>query len=69
MSFKTGMGARLGFSGTLIFKNKQGEVIKTTPFSGAIPLERLGLTQEQAQQLVEQQDRHQPSAEQPIKPV
>lgn len=48
--------ARLGIRGTFECRNALGEVIKTiTILNGAIPLARLGLTEEQARQLVEQQ--------------
>lgn len=49
------MTARLGIRGTFECRNAAGEVIKTIEVTGAIPLTKLGLTQDQARQLVEQQ--------------
>lgn len=49
------MAARIGIRGTLECRNAAGEVIKTIEMNGEIPLSRLGLNVEQAQQLVEQQ--------------
>lgn len=62
MTFKTGMGGKLGISGTLEFRNKAGEVIKTIELNGQIPLSQLGMTPEQAQQLIQQhqEDQHGP---------
>lgn len=49
------MTARLGIRGTFECRNAAGEVIKTIELNGAVPLTKLGLTQEQARRLVEQQ--------------
>lgn len=57
MNFKTGMSARLGIKGTFECKNAAGEVIKTIDFNGSIPLERLGLSVEEAQTLVDNQSK------------
>ena len=46
------VGARLGLSGTLEFKDKDGNVIKRMPFAGSVPLESAGLSVEQAQELI-----------------
>lgn len=46
-----GMGARLGVSGTLVFRDANGNVLKETPFKGSVPLEGSGLTAEQVSQL------------------
>ena len=51
----TSVGARLGLSGTLEFKDAQGNVLKTVGFSGSVPLEEAGLTVEQAQELITKQ--------------
>lgn len=55
MNFQTGMGAKLGIRGTLECRNAAGEVIKTIEMNGAFPLEDLGLSVEEAQQLIDQQ--------------
>ncbi len=55
MDFKTGMGGRLGISGTFECKDKDGVVLKTIELRGSVPLEDLGLTVEQAQALVDSQ--------------
>ncbi len=52
----TGVGAKLGMSGELQFKDKDGNVLKTVSFTGAIPLEKLDMSVEQAQQLISEQD-------------
>lgn len=54
MSFQTGIGAKLGISGTLEYRDKDGNVLKTVQLNGAIPLADIGLSVEQAQQIVEQ---------------
>ena len=57
MSFKpNSVGARLAIRGTLECRNARGEVIKTIEVNGAIPLAKLGLTEEQARELVQQQE-------------
>lgn len=53
---KAEMTAKLGMRGTIECRNANGEVIKTIEFTGAIPLERLGITEEQARSLVEQRN-------------
>ncbi len=63
MNFKASMGARMGIKGTLECRNAAGEVIKTIEMNGEIPLSRLGLTVEQAKQLVEQQQESQDGAD------
>lgn len=54
MSFSTGMGAKLGINGTFECKDKDGNVLETITLNGAIPLEKLGLTVEEAQQLIKE---------------
>ena len=54
MSYQTGIGAKLGISGAFQCKDRDGNVLKTIAFTGAIPLERLGFSAEQAQQLIEE---------------
>lgn len=46
--------AKLNIAGTLEWRDKDGNVLGTTELRGAFPLDQLGLTQEQAQELVEQ---------------
>lgn len=48
------IGAKLNIAGTLEWRDKDGNILSTTKLSGSIPLSQLNLTQEQAQQLVEQ---------------
>ncbi len=50
------MGGRIGLSGAFECRDKDGNVVKTITFSGSIPLSQLDLTEEQAQQLVNQQE-------------
>lgn len=47
------VGARLGLSGTLEFRDKDGNVLKTVDFVGSVPLEQTGMSVEQAQSLIE----------------
>ena len=51
----TSVGARLGLSGTLEFKDAHGNVLKTVDFTGSVPLDDAGLTVEQAQELITKQ--------------
>jgi hypothetical protein len=53
-AYKAEIGAKLGISGTLEFRDAQGNVLKTVEMSGAIPLEQLGMTIEQAEQLIKE---------------
>ena len=55
MSSVAAVGARLGLSGTLEFKDAQGNVLKTMDFTGSVPLDEAGLTVEQAQELINTQ--------------
>lgn len=50
------MGAKLGLAGVLVYKDAAGNVIKEVPFTGAVPLAELGLSVEDAQQLIQQQE-------------
>lgn len=54
--FQSSMGARLGLSGTLCYHDKDGNVIKTVEINGSIPLSDLGMSVEQAQELIQQQE-------------
>ena len=54
MSYQTSIGAKLGISGAFQCKDRDGNVHKTIAFTGAIPLERIGISAEQAQQLIEE---------------
>jgi hypothetical protein len=51
-----GVGARLGLAGTLEFKDAAGNVLKTVAFTGSLPLADTGLTADQAQALITQQE-------------
>lgn len=42
-------------SGTLEYRDKDGNVLKRVPISGSIPLERLGMSVEEAQQIIDTQ--------------
>ena len=55
MTFTAGVGARLGLSGTLEFKDDAGNVLKRVDFTGSVPLSETGLSVEQAQELITQQ--------------
>lgn len=46
-------GARLLISGTLEYRDKDGNVLGTTEMHGAIPLADTGLTAEEAQQIID----------------
>ena len=50
-----GMGARLGLSFSLEFKDAQGNLLKTIDCKGSVPLSETGLTAEQAQAIIDQQ--------------
>jgi hypothetical protein len=55
MHIPTPIGARLGLSGTLEFKDDAGNVLKRVDFVGSVPLAESGLSVEQAQQLITQE--------------
>ncbi len=50
MHIPSPIGARLGLSGTLEFKDEAGNVLKRVDFIGSVPLADSGLSVEQAQQ-------------------
>ena len=54
MSNVTPIGARLGISGVLECKDATGAVIKTIEIKGSLPLSDLGITEQQARQLIEE---------------
>ena len=56
MTFQTDLGARFGLSGAFECRDADGNILKTIAFTGTIPLARLDMTVEQAQQLVSQQE-------------
>ena len=58
MTHNAALGARLGLSGTLVYKDAAGNVLKAVPFAGSVPLSDTGLTVEQAQQLINSQEPH-----------
>lgn len=57
MQYQGRLQARLGIKGTFECKNAAGEVIKTIEMNGSIPLERLGMSVEEAQTLVDNQSK------------
>lgn len=56
MTYAAGLGARLGITGALECKDKDGNVIEVIHINGSIPLERLGLSVEEAQAIISQQE-------------
>lgn len=58
MTHNTALGARLGLSGTLVYKDAAGNVLKTVEMTGSVPLSDTGLTVEQAQELITTQEPH-----------
>lgn len=60
MTWNTGLRAKIGVTGTLVCKNKDGEVIKTIELNGSVPLaDVLGVTEEKAREIVQQHQQHQ----------
>ena len=55
MNNAAGVGARLGLSGTLEFRDAEGRVLKTVEISGSVPLSDTGLSVEQAQEFINSQ--------------
>ena len=53
MAYSAEVTARLGISGVFECKNAQGEVIKTITMTGSIPLSDLGMSEDDAKQLIE----------------
>ena len=51
MTYEAAVGARLGISGTLECKDKDGNILSVIELSGSIPLSELGLSVEQAEAL------------------
>lgn len=52
--YSAAIGARIGFSGAFECKDKDGNVLEVIHLSGSMPLESLGLTTDQATELLEQ---------------
>jgi hypothetical protein len=50
------IGAKLNISGTLEWRDKDGNILKTTTISGAVPLAETGLSVEQARELISHQE-------------
>ena len=48
------IGAKLNIAGTLEWRDKDGNILSTTRIQAAIPLSELGLTQDQAEELVKE---------------
>ena len=57
MNFNTGVKGRIGISGSFECKDKDGRVLKTIEVKGSVPLDQLGLTPEEAQELITQQEK------------
>ena len=53
---EAGMSARLGFAFDLEFKDAAGNLLKVVNCKGSLPLSETGLSVEQAQALIAQQD-------------
>lgn len=53
---ETSIGARLGIAFDLEFKDAAGNVLKVVNCKGSLPLSETGLSVEQAQALIEQQE-------------
>lgn len=54
MNISEPVGAKLGISGAFECKDAAGNVLKVIEFKGAIPLEELGMSVEDAKQLIEE---------------
>lgn len=50
------LGGRIGLSGAFECRDAAGNVVKTITFTGSIPLSQLGLSEEQARELVSTQE-------------
>ena len=50
-----GTGARLGITGAFEYRDAEGRVLKRVEVSGSLPLQSLGLTEQQAAEMVAQQ--------------
>ena len=51
------VGAKLGISLTLEFKDKDGNVLKRMPMAGSVPLADAGMSVEQAQSFINEQQK------------
>ena len=49
------LGARLGLAGTLEFRDKDGAILKAVDFAGSVPLGETGMSVDQAQELITNQ--------------
>lgn len=56
MPYQTDMGAKLGISGVLEFRDSQGNLLKTVQMTGSIPLSDLGVSAEEAQTIIDSQE-------------
>jgi hypothetical protein len=52
--YEAKMTAKLGMRGTIECRNARGEVVKTIEFSGSLPIDQVGITEQEARKLVEQ---------------
>lgn len=53
---KTGVGGRLGISGTLEWRDKDGNILGTTTLSGSIPLSEIENGEQLAEELKKEAD-------------
>lgn len=56
MNLSNPVGARLGIALTLEFKDKDGNVLSRVPASGSVSLADTGMSVEEAQQFINQQE-------------
>lgn len=56
MNFDSTMGAKLGVSGVLEYRDAAGTLLKTVEIKGAIPLSSLGMSVDEARDLIKQQE-------------
>lgn len=53
---ETKMGGRLGISGTLEWRDKDGNILGTTELSGSVPLDQVELIGEEAETKEQESD-------------
>lgn len=52
---KTGVEAKIAVSAAFEVKDKDGNIMKVIHMTGAVPLSKLGLTEEQAVEMIEKE--------------
>lgn len=50
---------KIGIKARLVFKNKAGTVVKVMDLDGAVPISKLGMTEDQAREFVQQHQQQQ----------